>query len=85
MDHILNFITSYFVLGTEAEQVEELNQKCQELTRRIDYLTNSHGINANNIIKIGKNRIAVHSSDLASSMMPNDDIKGIWYLCKTIC
>ena len=68
-DHILNFITSYFVLGTEAEviqkknnpyveltkiinskkckQVEELNQKCQELTRRIDYLTNSHGINAN--------------------------------------
>nr|XP_027196826.1 uncharacterized protein LOC113791270 [Dermatophagoides pteronyssinus] len=65
------------------KQLDEQSNKINQLEQKLDYLTQRPSAD-NNVITTGKNRMNVFINDLSAALIPNDEIKGLFRLCKTV-
>ncbi|KAH7640175.1 hypothetical protein HUG17_10655 [Dermatophagoides farinae] len=62
-------------------RIQELERKITDLERRIQYMNFPLVLD---VITVGRNRINLHVSDLATALVPEDDVKGFTTLARII-
>ena len=82
------------------QQTKQQSNKIEQLEKKLDYLTQGPSTTNVKLIEVtfcftyiypfqgvittGKNRMKIFVNDLSASLIPNDEIKGLYLLCQTI-